>query len=207
MDTSMEAAATLRHRAPNEFTAILAAAAPRTTITSFFYGFSPLTGTGTTGDMSATATPTAGTGTGEAPEALAVTPNAPATGPEARRQHPSRQSLRLPQAATPCHAARRESRVAGRRRRSPLHGASEEGHDNHGRLELKPPDFEVPEYCVGPHRKRCLLDRRVCAICSRGWEGLQMNCRLEFCRQGAGNFRQGKAGMVASCIKNRPHIH
>ena len=106
MDTSMEAAATLRHRAPNEFTAILAAAAPRTTITSFFYGFSPLTGTGTTGDMSATATPTAGTGTGEAPEALAVTPNAPATGPEARRQHPSRQSLRLPQAATPCCPAR-----------------------------------------------------------------------------------------------------
>ena len=163
----MEAAATLRHRAPNEFTAILAAAAPRTTITSFFYGFSPLTGTGTTGDMSATATPTAGTGTGEAPEALAVTPNAPATGPEARRQHPSRQSLRLPQAATPCHAARRESRVAGRRRRSPLHGASEEGHDNHGRLELKPPDIEIPEVGGASNRKRYPAEVKLKAIESR----------------------------------------
>ena len=74
----------------------------------------------------------------------------------------------------------------------------------YGRLELKPPDFEVSEFGAGSHRKIYLgLEVKLNATeyaqtvveGGKGAGGTD-SCWLGLHHQGAGNFRQGKAGIV-----------
>ena len=69
--------------------------APRATITSFFFGFTPLTGTGTTTPAVPHA-PTTGTSTGDAPEDLVAAPNASVTGPETTAELPESPATTTP---------------------------------------------------------------------------------------------------------------
>ena len=149
--TSMEAAAAAHHSGPIEPAArtppVPAAAAPRARITSFFSGSSPPTGTGTGAASPAVAqTPATSTSTGEAQKALAEAPNTSATGPETPAAAPE-----SPATTTPTSGE------------TMLPGESHEWLDNdgeglfteppkkkgkkrtYGKLELKPPDFEIPE--------------------------------------------------------------
>ena len=157
--TSMEATAAAHHSGPIEPAArippVSAAAAPRARISSFFSGSSPPTGIGTgTTTPGVAQTTTTGTSTGEAQKALAEAPNTSATGPETPAAAPE-----SPATTTPTSGE------------TMLPGESHEWLDDdggglftepskkkgkkrtYGKLELKPPDFEIPESGGGLHHK------------------------------------------------------
>ena len=157
----MEATAAPHHSGSNEpavpTSPVPAAPAPRATITSFFSVISPLTATGASGTTLPTSVvppaPTTGTGTGEAPEALAAAPNAPAKGPQAPSAAPE---LPLTTTSTsgetilPGESHERQDNDGGALFTEP----PKKGNILYGRLELKPPDLEIPEFGDASHRKR-----------------------------------------------------
>ena len=120
MNTSMEAPASPPHSGPNESAAstspVAAAAAPRSTMMSFFSGTSAITGTGTnvyhvsyvrriprTRLLVPVPVPA------KHPQLLRQRPTRQPKGPRPRRQQPNRQPLRLRQAARPCRPVRATS--------------------------------------------------------------------------------------------------
>ena len=102
--------------------------------------------------------PTTDNSTGEAPEALAAAPNASATGRETPAAAPE-----SPATTTPTSG---ETMLAGESHEF-HHNDGEalftgppkkKGKRTYGRLELKPPDMDIPEFGDGPHSKRYPLE-------------------------------------------------
>ena len=140
-----------------------AAAAPRARITLFFSGFTPLTGTGTATPAVPQA-PTTGTSTGEAPEALAAASNASATGPDTPAAAPESPATTTPTSGETMPPGESHEWQDNDWEALFTEPPKKKGERTYGRLELKPPDFEIQEFGGGPHRKRHSLEFKLNAI-------------------------------------------